>query len=268
MSTAECAALVEQADPERGFASMAAPPKLRPDLLALYAFNVEISRAAWASHEPMLCEIRLQYWRDQVAAAFAGQPVSPHPVMTPFSEVIAQGKLPETDISALISARQWDVHKVSFADKAALNAYLTDTGGSLMAMAARLLGLSEDYVPALRDYGAAAALAAFLQAVPELKARARQPLFDESPAFLRALAGEALARLDKCRGQGQSLGQSLGQRRGALAVALPALLSVTEARPLLRMVIRKPSLVLAGGLQRAPFRRKGRAALCQIFKRW
>jgi 15-cis-phytoene synthase len=45
--TAEaCAAMVERGDPDRFRAAMVAPPGRRPGLMALYAFNLEVARAA------------------------------------------------------------------------------------------------------------------------------------------------------------------------------------------------------------------------------
>lgn len=258
MSVEGCAKLLEQADPARFRAAMTAPPEARANLFALYAFNVEISQAVWSSHEPLLCEIRLQYWADQVAAAYQNQAVDAHPVMTPLAEVIKAGGLCERDFKALIEARRGEVSSQVFEDEAALKSYLSATGGTLMAMAGKLLSMRDDYDGALRDYGAAAALAAFLLAVPELKARGRQPLPDESHAALRKLAGEALAAMDKAR----------ASRARSMGAAMPAFLTATEARPILKRVLRQPSLVLKGGLERPEFRRRLRAAYCQVFSRW
>ncbi|MGR3292111.1 MAG: squalene/phytoene synthase family protein, partial [Paracoccaceae bacterium] len=64
MSFERCAEIVLNGDPDRFLATMAAPVAKRGALFAVYAFNVEVTRAAWASAEPMICEIRLQWWLD------------------------------------------------------------------------------------------------------------------------------------------------------------------------------------------------------------
>ena len=64
MSFDACAALVERGDPQRFRAAMAAPPEARRVLFPLYAFNVEVARAPWVTQEPMIAEMRLQWWRD------------------------------------------------------------------------------------------------------------------------------------------------------------------------------------------------------------
>jgi len=59
-----CAKLVERGDPLRFRTVMAAPLHARRVLFPLYAFNVEVSRAPWVTQEPMIAEMRLQWWRD------------------------------------------------------------------------------------------------------------------------------------------------------------------------------------------------------------
>ncbi len=46
MSIDACAALVEKGDPERFLPAMTAPVELRGRLMVLYAFNLEVARAA------------------------------------------------------------------------------------------------------------------------------------------------------------------------------------------------------------------------------
>ena len=64
---AACAAIVERGDPLRFRTAMLAPVAQRGALFALYAFNVEVSRAPWVTKEALIAEMRLQWWRDVVA---------------------------------------------------------------------------------------------------------------------------------------------------------------------------------------------------------
>ncbi len=52
MNLRDCAERVEKGDPDRFAATMAAPPAARARLWPLYAVNLEIARAPWASSEP------------------------------------------------------------------------------------------------------------------------------------------------------------------------------------------------------------------------
>lgn len=224
--------------------------------MALYAFNAEIAHAPWATREPNLAMIRLQYWYDQIEALFAAEPVDKHPALNVLRRLEVLKKLEKTDFTGLIDARRWDVWSEPFGDTEEMQAYLRATGGALMAMGARLLGVDEQHDGAMRAYGQASALAAFFVAVPVLMAHGHRPLVMQEPAVLAALAGEALAKMD-----------AVGNERG-LRAALPVLLSVSEARPVLRRVMDDPGRVLAGRLERSPFRQRARLLACQALGRW
>ncbi|MFM7443344.1 MAG: squalene/phytoene synthase family protein, partial [Tabrizicola sp.] len=72
MSVDACAELVSRGDPDRFRAVMAAPAFARAQLLPLYAFNLEVARAPWVTEEPLIAEMRLQWWRDVVENAASG----------------------------------------------------------------------------------------------------------------------------------------------------------------------------------------------------
>jgi phytoene/squalene synthetase len=85
MTLTACAALVERGDPDRFRAAMAAPPPARNVLFPLYAFNLEVARAPQVASEPLIGEMRLQWWRDALAEIAAGGPVRRHEVTTPLA---------------------------------------------------------------------------------------------------------------------------------------------------------------------------------------
>ena len=72
--------LVRAADRDRYLAALYAPEDKRADLLALYAFNAEISGVRDRVSQALPGEIRLQWWRDVIAAndasAGAGNPAA------------------------------------------------------------------------------------------------------------------------------------------------------------------------------------------------
>lgn len=59
-----CLAQLKRYDHDRYLAVLLAPADLRPKLAALYAFEVELERVPHTVSEPMLGEIRFQWWRD------------------------------------------------------------------------------------------------------------------------------------------------------------------------------------------------------------
>jgi phytoene/squalene synthetase len=183
-----CARLVERGDPDRFRAAMAAPPHARALLFPLYAFNLEVARAPWVTREPLLARVRLQWWREALTEPRA------HEVATPLREAIARG-VSVAPLEALIDARERDVEGGTFADGAELRAYLEGTAGNLLWAGAAGLGEPEALRAPAMGAGFAGGLAAFLLALPELRARGRDP----GDVDLRALAAEALDVLGKAR---------------------------------------------------------------------
>jgi phytoene/squalene synthetase len=236
VSVAACAALVERGDPDRFLAAMAAPVAARERLFPLYAFNLEVARAPWVTEEPLIAEMRLQWWRDAVGEVAAGGPARAHEVMEPLAAVI-RGGVPGELLDGIAAARRWDIYREPFGSVAELWAYLEATGGALMWASARALGGRDE--AAARAVGRAGALAAWFVAVPALEARGRLPL--PEGADLAALAREGLALL----------------RRGARGPEVPALRAAWQADAILRQVAAAPGRVRAGQLGTSEFRRRG-----------
>jgi 15-cis-phytoene synthase len=160
--------LVRRADPDRYFSHLFAPAAKRPLLLALYAFNVEIARVADTVREPMMGEIRLEWWRETLAGARQGMPRN-HDVARALTALLASVPLPAELFEAMLGARAFDSSAEMFADRAAVEAYCDATSGNLMRLAARILGGEADDVA--RDAGIAYALAGVLRALPHHASR-------------------------------------------------------------------------------------------------
>lgn len=244
MSLQACADIVQKGDPDRFLAAMAAPVEARRVLFPLYAFNVEVARAPWVTSEPMIGEMRLQWWRDALEEIGKGGPVRKHEVTVPLADVLDAdaAKLLDTGVAA----RRWDLYKEAFEDDAHLKNYLEQTGGHLMWVAARALGASADAEEQVRQTGMAAALARFLLAVPELEARGRIPLLDGTPDGVRSLASQVLDRM---------IGLNVLRRR-LPAQAGAALLEAWQARDILEQARRAPERVASGDLGVSEFRKR------------
>ncbi|MFC3714177.1 squalene/phytoene synthase family protein [Sphingoaurantiacus capsulatus] len=66
-------ALVRERDLDRYLASLYAPPAARTGLLALHALDLEMAEVARTTTEPMLGQIRLAWWREQLEGLDAGK---------------------------------------------------------------------------------------------------------------------------------------------------------------------------------------------------
>ncbi len=243
MSVLDCAKIVKDGDEDRFLSLMAAMPIMRVVLFPLYAFNTEVTKAAWASNEPLLCQMRLQYLRDLVVAIFAGDTLPNIPLAKPLADVVQNGGVPQQQLLELIDARHWDIERAGFENAAHFSRFLDHTAGNLMVMAARATGVADDFADAVRAHGSGMGLANFLIAVPDLKAHGRVPLLDETPDAVAELASQALQRIKDADRQKIPSGQ----------VALRA---GWDTQRVLKLVSRHPERVLEGRLQTSPFRRK------------
>ena len=165
-----CEETVRRRDPDRFFSALFASADKRRSLFVLYAFHYEVARIAETVHEPMLAEIRLAWWREAVEGARAGKPRN-HPVVQALAETLAANDLPEEIFERMIAARSFDVSQELFADMGALEEYADATSGSIMRLAARVLGAGETLDELAREAGIAVALAGLLRALPFHAAR-------------------------------------------------------------------------------------------------
>ena len=199
MSLHACAEMVRAHDPDRFAATLAAPPAARPRLWPLYALNLELARAPWASAEPTVAEMRLQWWVDALADLAAGDVPPPHDVLVAVAALTAEMPDLLVPLQALAEARRRECWREGFSDTGALAAHLDATAGNLMWASALALGAPVAAEPVVRDFAWGAGLANWLRAVPALAARGVAPLPDGSPAAIRALADEGLARIARSR---------------------------------------------------------------------
>lgn len=232
---AACAAEVAAGDPDRFAATMAAPPAVRLRLWPLYALNLELARAPYASAEPMIAEMRLQWWVDQIARIGAGQ-AGEGEVAAALAPVLAAAPGVGPVLAAMAEARRWEAWREPFADRAAFDAYLDQTAGNLMWAAAMVLGAPPAAEQSVRDFAWGAGLANWLAAIPELESRGRRPLVDGRPAAVAALAGEGLDRIARAR----------AGRATIPAGARPALWAGWAARFRLRAALGAPESVAIG----------------------
>lgn len=251
---AACAALLQRADPERFRATMAAPPRARRVLFPIHAFNVEVARAPWASEEPMIAEMRLQWWREEIERIAAGERPRRHEVLTPLAGVLAPDAA--ASLGALIAARRWDIYRAPFEDAAHFGRYIDDTTGTLLVAAAQSLGPADEAV--VRDFAHGVGVANWLRAVPVLEGRGRIPLPDKSESAIAELAAAALERLARAR-----RARARVSRRAA-----PALLAGWQAGAILRQARAEPGRVAAGRLGSSEARARLRLMLRAVGGRW
>lgn len=239
----ELARLVREADRPRYYATLFAPAERRPALFALYAFAGEIARVPDRVREPGLGEIRLQWWREAVAALSAGPPREDTPVLAALGEAVRGYRLPTAPLLRLIDARGADLYADPPATRSELEGLLGDTESALFQLAALVLGASgPETAEAAGHAGVAYGLARRLADHARERAMGR----DFVPAdAARGRGGEATAngatgadaRLDALSGLVRLARDRLSEARSGFSrlppAVQPAFLPLAVVRPLL-----------------------------------
>lgn len=135
-----CAALVRRCDYDRFLTALCAPAPARQHLFALYAFNVEVARIRELARDPLLGEIRLQWWRETIASAYSEGAPPAHPVAQALSATIRACHLRRAPVEALIDARARDLDDAPHARLEDLESYADATSAGLMRLALGVLG--------------------------------------------------------------------------------------------------------------------------------
>ena len=218
-------AVIRQGDPDRWLSTrFIADAARRSDVVALYAYDLELSRAGRLTSNALLAEIRLTWWREALDEIFAGGAVRYHPAAAALTGVVRRHELPRGPLEAMIDGRleilglpalaleqalQWSADVAGSVATAAGRVLDPDAPASTLAAAGALWGLSAlaraGLVP---RQSAATHIAADIPAV----SRAARRL---SPAVFPAVAHATLAR---GLGGDKSIGPAAARARMIVAV--------------------------------------------------
>ncbi len=224
-SAGYCAELVRAHDFTRYASTLFVPAAQRRALLAIYAFNVEISRVREQVSQPQPGEMRLQWWTDMLAGAGHGG-VEGNPVAAELKLAIQTWFFPVERLSRLIDEHQFDLYNDPMPTMAALEGYINDTSSALFSLGAGIAGPPSDDIEHLaRHAGLAQGIAQVMRALP-LDASRRQ-LF--VPLQLLERHGSNMEEMFAGRDTPKmraALDQLIGEARGHLKTAFALLESV------------------------------------------
>jgi NADH dehydrogenase [ubiquinone] 1 alpha subcomplex assembly factor 6 len=183
---AHCAALLRRGDRDRWLTALFAPTDARGALMAVAAFNLELALVRERIREPHMALLRLQWWRDGLAATTSGASTA-HPVMRALAAPLAADPGLAIPLAGIIDAREADIEEMPFADPAELHAYAAASAGNVNVASLRILAPGADAAAehVARTLGTAWALVGLLRAAPHLAAQRRCPL----PAIALARVG-------------------------------------------------------------------------------
>jgi phytoene synthase len=128
---------VRAADHDRYLTALYAPADKRDALFSLYAFNAEIAGIRDRIHEALPGEVRLQWWRDVIAAG--GQAGAGHPVAESLNATIATYNLPKPAFDNMLEARIFDLYDDPMPSRTDLEGYCGETAAALIQLAAMVL---------------------------------------------------------------------------------------------------------------------------------
>lgn len=235
-----CHEHVRQHDPDRYLCTMFAPEPVRGNLMALYAFNVELALVRDRVSEELLGEMRFQWWREQIEAAYGGA-ARPEGYAGALHDFITKCNPPQEMFVRLIDARTRDLSHDLFEDMSELEGYCRGITQPLLQLTLHSLATETSSIlpdeTLLEDIAIAWALTTLIRAVPAHAAHGRcliprtflqeqdttrEAVYSEVArqqrnAIIKQLATEAERRLASARQQAHSVSKDL----------FPALLPIT-----------------------------------------
>ena len=137
-------ASLAQTDPDRIRAAQLASTDDRAALMVVYAFHAELAKVPELVSQPLLGNIRYQWWRDCVEEIYAGKPVRKHEVALPLADLVKVRSVSRFRLDQLIDGRERDLDPRPFADLDAARDYSRATSGALMRLAVAVLGGEAD----------------------------------------------------------------------------------------------------------------------------
>lgn len=244
-----CALEIRRYDPDRYLTALFAPVDRRGPLFALYALNVELARIRESVSEPMMGQIRLQWWRDAIAEAYVGAPRS-HQVVALLARAIRRHDLSRGLFEAMLDARERDLRDEPPENLDDLAAYAGATAGNLCELALEVLGVRDENARRAGFLaGTAWALCGLVRAMPHYLRHGRVLLPAEleyqhqvdrqsmlalkhSDPLCRAV-GEIVARAAICLRDARAVRANVGRS------ALPALLLAPMTESYLKQLARR-----------------------------
>ena len=100
---------------------VAVPRERRAAIAALWALAERLTKLLQDAREPLIGQIKLAWWREEVANLYAGTPE--HPVTRALLPLLGEFNLPQEHLQEIISGMEMDLGEVRYADFTALSLY-------------------------------------------------------------------------------------------------------------------------------------------------
>ncbi len=120
------------------YAFLFLPPPRRAAITAFYAFCREVDDVVDEVSDPAVAAAKLAWWRQEVAAAYAGQPT--HPVMNALMALASDYDITAAHLLSVIEGCQTDLDQTRFLDFPGLQRYCHLVAGIVGEVAANIFG--------------------------------------------------------------------------------------------------------------------------------
>jgi 15-cis-phytoene synthase len=264
-----CADLVRTHDFVRYASTLFVPGPERRALLAIFAFNIEISRVREQVSQPLPGEMRLQWWSDMLAGTQHGG-VEGNPVAAELLQAIRNHRLPVSSLSRLVEEHQFDLYNDPMPSMAALEGYVSETASALFSLAARVMARSSEEIDHLaRHAGLAQGMAQVVATLGRDASRHQlflplQLLQQHGTTKEKVFAGKPTPEIRA------AVDQLLGEAQTHLDTALALLAAVPSAvRPIfLPLAYVRRELIRAVRSESDPFLAKAASRLRILWTLW
>jgi phytoene synthase len=177
--------LIRRVDPDRWLTSRFIGDRdARADVIALYAYDLELARARRVASAPLMAEIRLTWWREALDEIFEGGPLRRHPTAEALGAAVRRHGLPREPLEAMIDGQIEAADSLAF-DAAGAVAWAAAVEGSVARAAAMILDPSAPTAaaaPAGRAWGLALLLRSAVASREGLAAPLREALAEAHAA--------------------------------------------------------------------------------------
>ena len=168
----ESAAFVRAHDRDRYLSALLAREPARSQLMALYAADIELRSIPRRVSEPLVGEMRLQWWRDTIAALCEGRP-SGNPRADALMPAIQSGRLPLAAFEQMIEAHRIDAYGEMMRTQDELAAYCGAAFGIPVQLACLVLSGGQE-TPSGTAAGHAGVVAGIIWILEQIGAHAAQ----------------------------------------------------------------------------------------------
>ena len=179
---------------DQWLAALYANANARGPLFALASFEYEIRHALVRAHNPTLAAIRLAWWREAISGERQAEAAG-NPVTLALLAAIDAYALPQAWLEAMLDARLHEIAPNDDFDLAAFHAYVDESEGARLKLAARIAtgGADLDSAAAHAPAGMALALTRVLKELP-FKAGSAPTLIPADVAARHGASGDFDAR--------------------------------------------------------------------------